>query len=562
MPSPDAIDRQAPGPDKEDGVSKEKGQEASKPSPEKRFQGLKANVRAGAERVRTQFSQLRSKTPDAVLTPEADELEGLNRELTGIEKAAGFALGTEAVLVVDEPTELETGIDDQNDKDVTDQEIREDSVTANNDTSVAVEGEDSETGDARQEPTTEGPTPEQTDPASTGETKVDGEPAKTEESVQDQEKQDRVSEREVLEDDLIARFKEATGKEIDPAATYKYGILMELTKDADPSLLLEIFEPKYDALWTEKSVAHAIAINTIRQSLGKTTLDKEYVPTDAEKSMVVKLFDKFGFDLKDATNIFQAWTSYNNSELPPEENAEKRQNVVARNFWSMIDLKDRPECGQDGLKTLYDKYGIRNFARYDSSQLIDQLEGRVQTPPKVVVSATADWNGALSNAGYGGEDILGKGVTYVEAESTTDIARRLVKVSRDQGPIKEVLINAHGNSELMQFGRKNNQVLTTDQVEGSKGIPRLKDRGILDQKAGITLWSCDTGEKGGFAKVLAEATTAKVTAPDFKPKGIEKSGILKRVKFKDEQGKARAKTYQVRRRMTHKTREDKAVKAA
>lgn len=249
--------------------------------------------------------------------------------------------------------------------------------------------------------------------------------------------------------------------------------------------------------------------------------------SDVEKQLFFKIFSSLGFDERERKEVIAAWGSIRTTQeigkYDPVHLSE-RPAYIKKQFAAMLGLA---KARFDAPKRLLEEFGVRNYFRYTSDQLLGQLsryeEGRLSASPEVVLTASHDWNGALDDPGTAdvhkvkfGEPI------FIEASSTTEALRRMVHVTRRSGPIQRLLVEAHGDKEGMLFGdgRHLDSSVMRDEVAGSGALARLVERGIVSRGAEVMLFSCDTGGEDSIAQALAHQTGVRVVAPAHKPSDI------------------------------------------
>jgi hypothetical protein len=257
---------------------------------------------------------------------------------------------------------------------------------------------------------------------------------------------------------------------------------------------------KFDKLWQNPQFLRLVGygyINYQEASSQKDKLSKSEVAIKFRDKMLASL----GMDEKQKQETLAAWNARSKDW---GKGLSARREVTA-----MTELITHQP---DAVRELFKEFGICNFSRYDTTQLLSQLrdreEGRVAEFVTFVVTARDDWNGGLASFPrelYKNEQSttppgVDEQIIFVEASSTAGMLRELVSVARHAKAVNRIVVAAHGNKKLMHFGKDE---ITIDMVQSSVGATRLKERGILEDDTEIILKSCSVGKKGGIAQTIA-----------------------------------------------------------
>ncbi len=161
--------------------------------------------------------------------------------------------------------------------------------------------------------------------------------------------------------------------------------------------------------------------------------------------------------------------------------------------------------GEEKVKQLYHKYGIRFFSRYKK----DVLEKMLSNAPKrkiplLAIYTLADWNGAFVE-----DDVLRQfeddyDITVVETGSESDVFRWLSSMKSGLA-----LIEAHGADTGISIGNGS----------GEKSVIDKNDKGGMDKMSSappqIILDSCNTGKNASaIGAFIAERLHTQVFAPN------------------------------------------------
>ncbi|PIR98111.1 MAG: hypothetical protein COT89_01085 [Candidatus Colwellbacteria bacterium CG10_big_fil_rev_8_21_14_0_10_42_22] len=298
--------------------------------------------------------------------------------------------------------------------------------------------------------------------------------------------------------------------------------------------------PEIEEMWSSaeflRGVIRATTSITNEDFIKKNSKDSTASTTGQEdlprvaKLLRRKLFNIVGLSRKETKSIWDSISTRINYE-DIQKTADEMTQLVNNTLMSMVYLEER---SPGSVKILHTKYGIRFFGRYRPSHLIRQAEGKLkQESPTVMYTATNDHNGALDRMWELFDALrLPKHTIVIEGASLIEVGRRLVRLSRENGPIKELVIAGHGNSYSVLLGT---DAFEKAQIEKSKGIKRLVERGVFQDKPSIIFFSCNTGITGGIASKFDKAigANARIQAPDIAPLGIDRRTYREgRVKYR------------------------------
>lgn len=314
------------------------------------------------------------------------------------------------------------------------------------------------------------------------------------------------------------------------------GRLAALASKVGAEVVLEVFAVENKPLWTYN---HGRRIrNTVISWMSHTTaaaMQDRRMFSDQEQAVFDALFDRLGLDRGASYDMLSAWLTIDSEEkaqLGEDDNYtvdEAREKAlsyltgtVADNLTAMFSLEER----QSGsVRALYQHFGIRNFWRYPSNDLLAQLSLKRDPaqPLSVVISDTDDHNHGLGRGIYETiTQLLGEGqAVFMEARRAHEGLRRVVGLSRQLGPITQFVLCAHANEH--SIGNDWMKSLTQEQIEGARGLTRLKDAGVLDQNAVAAFVGCLAGGEGGVASTFAKRVGVPTFAFDGKLFGFDES---------------------------------------
>ena len=268
----------------------------------------------------------------------------------------------------------------------------------------------------------------------------------------------------------------------------------------------------------------------IREAKGPDLLD------DSLRDEITNFHEQVDMSPDMATADIEAWTTFDKRVRPgkklykygaihdEESNRFFASFQIAHQMASLACLYTQDPAAPQIVHRLYD---IRNFARYTSFQMLNQLDNFAVTPTSVYVSAHADWNGALMYSqphkarGY----LIDSTTVFAEAGSGKGIRNSLHTVAERHGKAERLIINSHGNTKGL--------VLSPDKDPAKKYVDLEEFAGMADDEtladdAEILLISCDTGKRywvvqKSVATQLARVSGLRVIACPQKPYYVYRS---------------------------------------
>lgn len=237
--------------------------------------------------------------------------------------------------------------------------------------------------------------------------------------------------------------------------------------------------------------------------------------------LVDKTFEKLGFKKEEGREILSSWHTFkeNSADTPRMQQIgdyyDRSLTVIS---WLVSHNHTTPH-------DLYTRFGIRNFHRYNNwvknlqQQWEDDQLTRVgkdipqerRKSVSLIVSATDDWNGAITP----GKDIqYSLNPVFAEGKTIGEVGKAMARTKKIYGPLKSLIIDAHGNAGGILFHEHvNGGRITKDEVLESKGIGRLRTKDYFLDGSKIMLFSCSTGQKKAIGEVLAVKSQTDVYAP-------------------------------------------------
>lgn len=291
----------------------------------------------------------------------------------------------------------------------------------------------------------------------------------------------------------------------------------EMVKAAS-DLLVQMFHIKHkdkkgkEKHFADSSIAKLIEIVFEKNPKGNTDTETH----EGSIKVFAKILESYGLN---PASFFEAW------QLSAP--AERRTETFLENLKTVRNLEsERPQI----TSTLNQGFGIRNFARYSKDLLVQQFDERDKNVPYgIVLYPIDDWNGAFSGNTKPEvfenlkEQLSQHGYTLriLEAKGKIEVAKSFIRLDGKYGQEHKIsfgIIGAHGNKNIMVFGREGEQGALRPQDFLGKGVQRVGK--FFAEKPVIILDSCSVGQDEGIAERLSKTYGAKVIASDGTVSGI------------------------------------------
>ena len=217
-------------------------------------------------------------------------------------------------------------------------------------------------------------------------------------------------------------------------------------------------------------------------------------------------------------------SSYNNQKGTRESKQTNKSSLeLAGRLFEQIKLLDSLTREGVDVVGLRKRFGIRNFSRYSKEQLMRQQSLEVtDTPVTLVMSSIDDHNGALLQVGKNYEELGYDNTVFAEVASTANVGRQLLEAQKIGGPLKDIVLTAHGSRE--GFTLSDGHHVSVDDIASSRRLAQLRESGVISDDATLVLSSCNTGFEGGPGEEISRQGRIKVFAPPFKSTGVRKEG--------------------------------------
>lgn len=268
---------------------------------------------------------------------------------------------------------------------------------------------------------------------------------------------------------------------------------------------------------------------------GINTLERDDPEAISNLDHLSKIFESFGLEAEQVGDVLAALTQNDGTKFSSLTGDRVRSALKL-----FTDLRSGAESSSEAkqnIRTLYKKFGIRNFHRYSTEDLATQLE-KDFIPDSLVVSAFMDEGGALSAPANSAQGVEYSKPMYFEASSTLDLAKAVVTTNKTTGSaIDKILVRGHGSRDGIVLDRRNKYgKISTEQLnerDGQSGWEsELVNKGYLDPEAEVIFESCSLGA-GGFPQSLYERTGIKALAASDNLRGGAVKGAPTVQRFPD-----------------------------
>lgn len=232
--------------------------------------------------------------------------------------------------------------------------------------------------------------------------------------------------------------------------------------------------------------------------------DMDWDSQEAIQKRTKILASGLNLDEKMTDDLTNSWLSLNFGEMLKDMGVNNIKDIlrdtISKNLTCLQELKN--EIGEEGINKLYTEYGITNFGRYPREVLVRQIEDDGENRPYGIwIGAYADWNGAfmsdndrkhVKSISKNASD-LGFGLKIVEARDKMSMVKRIVTLDRKFGKdnkISFVVVNGHGDADVVALGRNREDILATDDLKKESAG---KMRKYYAEKVPFLFNSCSTG---------------------------------------------------------------------
>jgi hypothetical protein len=329
--------------------------------------------------------------------------------------------------------------------------------------------------------------------------------------------------------------------------------VMRIVDNAEDSKAIE----RYCSNWKiqrECEEAFQKYLQPVRESGDRKTTNIEQKPKLADLPEIRARFEHLGVTPELAEGMLDSWLTYSalgrklykDGEMRSEATGEDIDSTLAEQGEQLVKQAEAltnyvERFGIEETIALTNTFGIYNFIRYKPDQLHNQLlswqSGELPTR-NVVVSARADWNGAVSDAGTSFERVLGEeGLFCFEVNDRIELAKVAVAIGnreRAMGREPEVvnglnnfIIDGHANPNGILLGTRGQHLDATDYMrEPLNGQKANTYRRHLGSKFRVILKACSTAGEVEYGKNIAEAISDHHDVRVEGSKVATKGGIL------------------------------------
>lgn len=274
-------------------------------------------------------------------------------------------------------------------------------------------------------------------------------------------------------------------------------------------------------------------LQPVRESGDRKATDIEQKPKLADLPEIRARFEHLGITPELAEGMLESWLTYsalgrrlyNDGEMRSEATGEDIDSTLAEQGEQLVKQVEAltnyvERFGIEETIALTNTFGIYNFIRYKPEHLHGQIlswQSGELPARNVVVSARADWNGAVSDAGTSFERVLGEdGLFCFEVNDRIELARVAVAIgNRERAMGREpeevngldnFIIDGHANPNGILLGTRGQHLDATDYMrEPFNGQRANTYRRHLGSKFRVILKACSTADEVEYGKNIAEA---------------------------------------------------------
>lgn len=307
---------------------------------------------------------------------------------------------------------------------------------------------------------------------------------------------------------------------------------MRIVENAENSKAIEVFCSNWK-IQRECEEAFQKYLQQVRETGDRKAVDVERKPRIADLPEIKARFERLGISPELAEGMFESWLTYsalnrrlyNNGDIRKVATGEDVDGALAEQGKQLVKQTEALSAYVErfGVKetiALSTTFGIYNFIRYRPEQLHTQLLSwkSGEMPAKnVVVSARADWNGAVSDAGTSFERVLGEdGLFCFEVNDRVELAKVAVAIGNREramgrepeevNALDNFIIDGHANPSGLLLGTRGQHLDVTDYMqEPLNGQKANTYRRHLGSNFRVILKACSTAGEIVYGKNIAEA---------------------------------------------------------
>lgn len=297
----------------------------------------------------------------------------------------------------------------------------------------------------------------------------------------------------------------------------------------------ELLDPAIEPLLNISSVREKYLFPAVAEAAKRSRAEGGLEP--AESQLIKRTFELLGFERHQSKEIWGSWLAYNSGYDQTDQSLgripegkklgdtspaklDKFAAIVKAHLTRMEEINSQdPEA----LQVLFKRDHIRNFARYDSRDLLQQTQSN-ETPNRVVVTMAEDHNnatGAMRKSLYALKE---RRTRFVEAATKTEARQLLDEVASEAGPLPDVVFIVHSDEDQIVFSERPDGSVTRSDVMGTKGADPFLDNTVISRGGHMLIIGCDAGVKNGIAATMARKLHVRAQSPDIKSHGLERSG--------------------------------------
>jgi hypothetical protein len=270
-----------------------------------------------------------------------------------------------------------------------------------------------------------------------------------------------------------------------------------------------------------------------RESGDSRLTNPEQKPKLANLPEVSSRFEKIGIEPELAESMLESWLTYSALGRRLDHDGTVKSEITDKDIdGSLVEYGDRlithldalsdyvEQFGIEETKTLIDTFGIYNFIRYSPDQLHNQLlswqSGEIPAR-NIVISARADWNGAISETGNEFRQVFGdEGFYCFEANDRGMLAKIAVAIGDREraagrnpesiNALENFVIHTHASPEGLLLGTKDEGLTVEDyKAEPFNGRSANTYKRHLGDRFRVILKGCSTASEAISGKNIAES---------------------------------------------------------
>lgn len=303
----------------------------------------------------------------------------------------------------------------------------------------------------------------------------------------------------------------------------------------------ELLDPAVEPLLSNPSVRKAYVFPAIAEAAKRARSESGFEPAEAQ--LIRRTLESLGFAPQQSHEIWKSWNGYNirydltdqsSGGIPEgkkrgdisEQRVETFGAIVKAHLMQMENIHSQdPEA----LQILFKRDHIRNFARYERQDLLDQARSN-EVPDRLMIAMAEDHNnfsGSMKKSLHAlrSGPTSPKKMRFVEAATKEEARQLLDENAAEAGPLQDVVFFVHADEDRLILSDRPGGTVSRSDIMGDKTKAPFLDNAVIGRGAQVLIIGCEAGVENGIAAAIAKKLHVRALAPDIKSTGLERSGV-------------------------------------